>query len=54
MSSWTPTIYKTLNWAKYNKSLKRCGSLSIWFDADMAWDAAPSTARQWLYNHMRA
>jgi hypothetical protein len=36
----TPT-YKTLNWPAYNKALKRRGSLSIWFDADMAWAAKP-------------
>jgi hypothetical protein len=33
MSSWAPTKYKTKNWSAYNYSLKRRGSLSIWFDA---------------------
>ena len=41
---YTPT-YKTLNWPAYNKALKRRGSLTIWFDPDMTWDAAPSGKR---------
>ena len=45
MSSWTPTKYKTRNWAEYNPSLKKRGSLSIWFDPEMAWEAAPSGQR---------
>ena len=45
MSSWTPTTYKTKNWSHYNLSLKRRGSLSIWFDAGMAWEATPSGKR---------
>jgi len=35
MSSWTPTTYKTKNWAAYNRALKQRGSLSLWFDAAM-------------------
>lgn len=42
MSSWTPTTYKTRNWAEYNLSLKQRGSLSIWFDPEMSWEAEPS------------
>jgi hypothetical protein len=42
MSSWTPTKYKTRNWAEYNLWLKNRGSLSIWFDAEMTWEAVPS------------
>jgi hypothetical protein len=42
MSSWTPTKYKSWNWAEYTLSLKQRGSLSIWFDAEMAWEAVPS------------
>jgi hypothetical protein len=42
MSSWTPTNYKTKNWSNYNRALKQRGSLSIWFDAEMEWDAKPS------------
>lgn len=45
MSSWTPTTYKTTNWSEYNTALKQRGSLSIWFDAEMAWEAKPSGKR---------
>ena len=41
MSSWAPTTYKTTNWSDYNAVLKQRGSLIIWFDVDMAWDAKP-------------
>lgn len=45
MSSWTPTTYKTRNWAEYNHSLKQRGSLSIWFDPEMSWEAEDSGRR---------
>jgi hypothetical protein len=45
MSSWTPTTYKTRNWAEYNLSLKPRGSLSIWFDPEMDWEATSSGRR---------
>jgi hypothetical protein len=45
MSSWTPTNYKTKNWSHYNRALKQRGSLSIWFDAETAWEAKPSGHR---------
>ena len=45
MSSWAPTTYKTRNWAEYNLSLKQRGSLAIWFDPEMVWEAAPSGRR---------
>ena len=45
MSSWAPTTYKTRNWAEYNHSLKQRGSLSIWFDLEMVWEAASSGRR---------
>ncbi len=45
MSSWTPTKYKTTNWSSYNDSLKQRGSLSIWFDPEMAWMPAPAGKR---------
>ena len=45
MSSWTPTTYKTQNWAEYNHSLKQRGSLSIWFDPEMSWEAEASGRR---------
>ena len=45
MSSWTPTTYKTNNWAACNRALKQRGSLSLWFDAEMDRSAAPSGKR---------
>ena len=45
MSSWALTKYKTTNWSAYNKALKRRGSLSIWFDAQMEWAPPPSGKR---------
>ena len=45
MSSWTPTTYETRNWAEYNHSLKQRGSLSIWFDPEMSWEAEASGRR---------
>ncbi len=45
MSSWTPTTYKTRNWAEYNFSLKQRGSLSVWFDPQMVWEADASGRR---------
>ena len=52
MSSWIPTAYKTKNWSNYNRALKQRGSLSIWFDAAMTWDAVPSgkQGRQQTYS----
>ena len=40
----TPT-YRTLNWPAYNKALKGRGSLTVWFDPDMAWAAQPTGKR---------
>ncbi len=45
MSSWTSTTSKTKSWSNYNLSPKRRGSLSIWFDTEMAWEAKPSGQR---------
>lgn len=45
MSKPTPPTYKTTNWAEYNAALKRRGSLTIWFDPEMNWDAKPSGKR---------
>jgi len=54
MRSWTPTIYKTRNWAEYNLSLWQRGSLSIWFDAEMMWEcqteASGRQGRQQTYS----
>jgi hypothetical protein len=46
MSSWTLTACKTRNWSDYNQALKQRGSLSVWFDAEMSWEAKPSRARR--------
>ena len=45
MSKPIPPTYKTTNWAEYKAALKRRGSLTIWFDSQMAWEAAPSGKR---------
>ena len=45
MSRHTPPTYKTRNWPAYNEALKRRGSLTIWFDPAMNWDAAPTGRR---------
>ena len=45
MSRPTPPAYKTRNWPAYNKALKRRGSLTIWFDPAMTWEAEPSGKR---------
>ena len=41
----TPRTYKTKNWPAYNEALKRRGSLTIWFDPEMNWEAAPTGRR---------
>jgi len=45
MSSWSPTKYRTTNWASYNDALKQRGSLTLWFDPVMSWEAPPSGKR---------
>jgi hypothetical protein len=45
MSRHIPPTYKTTNWSAYNEALKRRGSLTIWFDPEMIWDATPSGKR---------
>ena len=52
MSRPTSRIYKTTNWPEYNDALKRRGSLTIWFDPEMCWDAAPTGkgGRQPIYS----
>ena len=37
--------YKTRNWPACNAALKRRGSLTIWFDPAMIWEAAPTVKR---------
>ena len=39
MSRPTSLTYKTRNWPAYNEALKRRGSLTIWFDPEMIWEA---------------
>ena len=45
MSRPTPPAYKTRNWPAYNEALKRRGSLTIWFDPAMIWEAAATGRR---------
>ena len=45
MSSWAPTTYKTTNRSAYNDALKRRGSLTIWFEPEVAWRAPPTGKR---------
>lgn len=45
MSRPTPPAYKTRNWPADNEALKRRGSLAIWFDPEMTWEAKPTGKR---------
>ena len=45
MSRPTPPAYEARNWPAYNEALRRRGSLTIWFDPEMAWEAAPTGKR---------
>ncbi|PTE18079.1 IS5 family transposase [Phaeovulum veldkampii] len=45
MSRPTPPTYKIKNWRAYNEALKRRGSLTIWFDPEMTWEALPTGKR---------
>jgi hypothetical protein len=45
MSRPTLPTYKTSNWPAYNEALKRRGSLTVWFDLEMIWEAAPTGKR---------
>ena len=40
-----PSTYKITNWHSYNETLKRRGSLTIWFDPEMSWVATPPGKR---------
>ncbi len=42
MSRPNTLTYKTKNWPTYNEALKRRGTLTIWFDPEMSWDADPT------------
>ena len=37
--------YKTTNWNAYNHALRQRGSLTVWFDPSMQWEAVPSGRR---------
>ncbi len=39
MSRPIPLNYKTRNWRACNEALQRRGSLTIWFDPEMTWEA---------------
>lgn len=45
MSGPTHPTYRTRNRPANNEALKRRGSLIIWIDPTMTWDAAPTGAR---------
>lgn len=45
MSRPKPPTYRTTNWHDYNAALARRGSLAIWFDPEMQWQAAPTGKR---------
>ena len=45
MSSPPRPRYKTTNWPEYNAALKRRGSLTVWVDPQMGWEATPSGRR---------
>ena len=45
MSRPTSPTYKIQNWRAYNEALKRRGSLTIWFDPKLTWEAKPTGKR---------
>ncbi|RJE78445.1 transposase, partial [Paracoccus sp. JM45] len=45
MSRPPKTTYKTTNWKSYNQALRQRGSLTVWFDPSMQWEAIPSGRR---------
>ncbi|THH35122.1 hypothetical protein E4Z66_14965 [Aliishimia ponticola] len=45
MRSWAHMKYKTTNWSTYSDSVKRRGSLSLWFDPQMVWISPPTGRR---------
>ena len=45
MSRPAPPTYKIKNWSAYNDALKRRGSLTIWVDPEMTWEARPAGKR---------
>ena len=45
MSKPVPPIYRTKNWPEYNRALKQRGSLTIRFNPEVVWRAAPTGKR---------
>ncbi|OHX19115.1 IS5 family transposase [Chromobacterium sphagni] len=45
MTKPAPKRYRTTNWKAYNQALIRRGSLSVWFDTTMSWQATPQGKR---------
>lgn len=45
MSRPPKTTYKTTNWQNHNQALRQRGSLTVWFDPSMHWEAIPSGRR---------
>ena len=45
MSRPIPPSYETKKWPAYDEALKQRGSLTIWFDPDMAWGPPPTGKR---------
>ncbi|AVG17688.1 MULTISPECIES: IS5 family transposase [Chromobacterium] len=41
MTKPAPKRYRTTNWKAYNQALIQRGSLSVWLDTSMSWQAAP-------------
>ena len=41
MNKPTPKIYRTTNWASYNRALINRGNITIWFDPTTQWYAQP-------------
>jgi hypothetical protein len=52
MSRPTLPAYKTRNWPAYNEALKRRGSLAIWFDPAMTWEAAPTLTNPLIFSSL--
>jgi len=45
MSTFVPPVYRTKYWPEYNRALKDRGSLTIWFNPEVTWRAAPTGKR---------
>ena len=45
MSRPASPVYRTWNWPACNEALKRRGALTVWFDPEMSWEAAPTGKR---------